>query len=248
MRQVRSPYSQHYVEDVLLAHGGIAAALVALFEARFDPALDAAARDVKYDELAVQLVTMIDEVAGLDVDRILRSLLTLVQATLRPNHNFRDASGHPRPYLVLKFNPQAVPALPEPRPAFEIFVCSSRVEGVHLRFGRVARGGVRWSDRREDFRTEVLGLAKAQAVKKRRDRAGRSQGRFRGQATAHPDEWREPGPGGCRLAWTSSGTRRRARHARLKVSQDMTCHQQNPDAAGTSRPDRIEHGALRRTA
>ncbi|MGH3817964.1 MAG: NAD-glutamate dehydrogenase domain-containing protein, partial [Pseudonocardiaceae bacterium] len=109
--------------------------------------------------------TMIDGVAGLDADRILRSLLTLVRATLRTNHYVRDVEGGPRPYLALKLDPQAVPELPEPRPAFEIFVCSPRVEGVHLRFGPVARGGLRWSDRREDFRTEVLGLAKAQAVK-----------------------------------------------------------------------------------
>jgi glutamate dehydrogenase len=165
LRQARSPYSQHYVEEVLVAHSGIAAALVALFEVRFDPALDPAARDSKHDELAVQITTMIDEVAGLDTDRILRSLLILIRATLRTNHYVRDASGAARPYLALKLDPKAVPELPEPRPAFEIFICSPRIEGVHLRFGPVARGGLRWSDRREDFRTEVLGLVKAQAVK-----------------------------------------------------------------------------------
>ncbi len=165
LRQARSRYSQHYTEDVLVAHGGVAAALVALFEARFDPALDPAMGDVRRDELVAQIATMIDEVAGLDADRILRSLLTLIRATLRTNHYVRDAAGNPRPYLALKLDPKAVPELPEPRPAFEIFVCSPRVEGVHLRFGPVARGGLRWSDRREDFRTEVLGLVKAQAVK-----------------------------------------------------------------------------------
>ena len=165
LRQARSPYSQHYVEEVLLAHSGIAAALVALFEVRFDPVLDAATRDIRHDELTGQIATMIDGVAGLDVDRILRSLLTLIRATLRTNHYVSDSDGSPRPYLALKLDPKAVPELPEPRPAFEIFVCSPRVEGVHLRFGLVARGGLRWSDRREDFRTEVLGLAKAQAVK-----------------------------------------------------------------------------------
>ncbi len=164
-RQARSRYSQHYVEEVLLAHSAIAAALVTLFEACFDPELDPATRDVRHDELAVQIATMIDEVAGLDADRILRGLLTLVRATLRTNHYVRDAAGNSLPYLALKLDPKAVPELPEPRPAFEIFVCSPRVEGVHLRFGPVARGGLRWSDRREDFRTEVLGLAKAQAVK-----------------------------------------------------------------------------------
>jgi glutamate dehydrogenase len=165
LRQARSPYSEHYVEEVLLAHSGIAAALVALFEARFDPALDAVTRGVRHDELAGQIATMIDGVPGLDADRILRGLLTLVHATLRTNYYVRDAKGGLRPYLAFKLDPTAVPGLPEPRPAFEIFVCSPRVEGVHLRFGPVARGGLRWSDRREDFRTEVLALAKAQAVK-----------------------------------------------------------------------------------
>jgi len=165
LRQAGGPYGQHYVEDVLLAHSGIAAALVALFEARFDPALDVATRDSRYDELAGRIPTMIDGVAGLDADRILRSLLTLIHATVRTNHYVSDSDGSPRPYLALKLDPKAVAELPEPRPAFEIFVCSPRLEGVHLRFGPVARGGLRWSDRREDFRTEVLGLAKAQAAK-----------------------------------------------------------------------------------
>jgi len=164
-RQACSPYSQRYVEDVLLAHSGIAAALVTLFEARFDPALDTATREASHHALAVQATTMIDEVVGLDADRMLRSVLSLVLGTLRTNHYVRDSSGNPRSYLALKLDPRAVPGLPEPRPAFEIFVCSPRVEGVHLRFGPVARGGLRWSDRREDYRTEALGLVKAQAVK-----------------------------------------------------------------------------------
>ncbi|MGH3874446.1 MAG: NAD-glutamate dehydrogenase [Pseudonocardiaceae bacterium] len=165
LRQGRSPYSQRYVEDVLVAHSGIAAALITLFELRFDPALDPATRDISHDELAARITAMIDEVTGLDADRILRSLLTLIRATLRTTHYRGDAAGDPRPYLALKLDPAAVPELPEPRPAYEIFVCSPRVEGVHLRFGRVARGGLRWSDRREDYRTEVLGLVKTQSVK-----------------------------------------------------------------------------------
>nr|MDQ3825991.1 NAD-glutamate dehydrogenase [Actinomycetota bacterium] len=164
-RQARNPYSQRYVEDVLLAHSDIAAALVALFEARFDPTLDTATREVSHRDLAIQVATMIDDVVGLDADRILRSLLALVCATLRTNHYVRDSGGDPRPYLAIKLDPTMVPGLPEPRPAFEIFVYSPRVEGVHLRFGPVARGGLRWSDRREDYRTEALGLVKAQAVK-----------------------------------------------------------------------------------
>ncbi|MGH3796520.1 MAG: NAD-glutamate dehydrogenase [Pseudonocardiaceae bacterium] len=165
LRQARTPYSQDYVVDVLLAHCGIAAALVRFFESRFDPDLDPATRDGRHDAPAAEIAVMIDAVTGLDADRILRSLLTLVRATLRTNHYVRDADANPRPYLALKLDPRAVPQLPEPRPALEIFVCSPRVEGVHLRFGPVARGGLRWSDRREDFRTEVLGLVKAQAVK-----------------------------------------------------------------------------------
>ncbi|MGH4023444.1 MAG: NAD-glutamate dehydrogenase [Pseudonocardiaceae bacterium] len=165
LRQAGIPYSVEYVEDVLLTHSAIAAALVALFEARFDPGPAATARDARYDQVAVEVAGMIDEVIGLDADRILRSLLTVIRATLRTNHYVRDQDGYLRPYLALKLDPRAVPELPEPRPAFEIFVCSPRVEGVHLRFGPVARGGLRWSDRREDFRTEVLGLVKAQAVK-----------------------------------------------------------------------------------
>lgn len=165
LRQAHVPYSQRYVEDVLLAHSDIAAALVAFFQARFDPALDGATRDIKHDELATRITTMIDEVAGLDADRILRGLFTLIRATVRTNHYIRDGDGNPLPYLAFKLEPKAVAELPEPRPAFEIFVCSPWVEGVHLRFGPVARGGLRWSDRKEDFRTEVLGLAKAQTAK-----------------------------------------------------------------------------------
>ncbi|HEY7042780.1 MAG TPA: NAD-glutamate dehydrogenase domain-containing protein, partial [Nocardioidaceae bacterium] len=98
-------------------------------------------------------------------DRIVRGYLSAIKSTLRTNFFQHDASGHPKPYLSLKLDPKTVPDLPEPRPAFEVFVYSPRVEGVHLRFGAVARGGLRWSDRREDFRTEVLGLVKAQMVK-----------------------------------------------------------------------------------
>ena len=104
-------------------------------------------------------------VANLDEDRILRRFLAVIQATLRTNYFQKDAGGATKPYLSFKFNPAQVPGLPEPKPMFEIYVYSPRVEGVHLRGGKVARGGLRWSDRREDFRTEVLGLMKAQMVK-----------------------------------------------------------------------------------
>ncbi|NKE56066.1 NAD-glutamate dehydrogenase [Lentzea sp. PSKA42] len=165
LRQAGTPYSQDYIEDAVLGHTSVAIALVALFEARFDPRLDDATRADRTETMVVETGKLIDDVTSLDADRILRSLLTLINATLRTNYFFRDAEGNARPYLSVKLDPQAIPDLPAPRPKFEIFVYSPRIEGVHLRFGSVARGGLRWSDRREDFRTEILGLVKAQAVK-----------------------------------------------------------------------------------
>ena len=114
---------------------------------------------------STQITRQLDDVASLDQDRILRSYLTLIQATLRTSFFQRGADGRPKSYVAFKLDPQAIPDLPAPRPKYEIFVYSPRFEGVHLRFGAVARGGLRWSDRREDFRTEVLGLVKAQMVK-----------------------------------------------------------------------------------
>jgi len=160
LRQAGFPYSQDYIEDVVLAHTHIASALVRLFLTRFGPDLGTEERTARTMHLGAEIATMIDSVTGLDSDRILRSYLTLITATLRTNYFVVDS-----PYLAFKLDPQAIPDLPAPRPQFEIFVYSPRMEGVHLRFGPVARGGLRWSDRREDFRTEVLGLVKAQAVK-----------------------------------------------------------------------------------
>ncbi|QQQ77600.1 NAD-glutamate dehydrogenase [Saccharothrix sp. 6-C] len=165
LRQAGTPYSQDYIEDAVLGHTEVATAVVRLFEARFDPALSDEQRSGRTEHLVDEITAMIDDVTSLDADRILRSLLTLVQATLRTNYFVRDVDGNPRPYLAVKLDPRAIPDLPQPRPRFEIFVYSPRLEGVHLRFGPVARGGLRWSDRREDFRTEILGLVKAQAVK-----------------------------------------------------------------------------------
>ncbi|WP_158880562.1 NAD-glutamate dehydrogenase [Amycolatopsis anabasis] len=165
LRQAGSPYSQEYIEKTVLAHTHIATALVRLFENRFALERAGTQREAQADAQVSELSTMIDEVTSLDSDRILRRLMSVILATLRTNYYVTDADGNPRPYLAIKLDPQGVPDLPEPRPRFEIFVCSPRVEGVHLRFGAVARGGLRWSDRREDFRTEILGLVKAQAVK-----------------------------------------------------------------------------------
>ncbi|MQA62168.1 MAG: NAD-glutamate dehydrogenase [Actinophytocola sp.] len=165
LRQVGTPYSQEYIENTVLFNSPIAAALVRLFEARFDVAVPEEGRAERVAAIASETSAMIDDVVSLDEDRILRGMLSVINATLRTNYYVTDANGQRRPYLSIKLDPQGVPDLPEPRPRFEIFVYSPRLEGVHLRFGAVARGGLRWSDRREDFRTEILGLVKAQAVK-----------------------------------------------------------------------------------
>ncbi len=135
----------------------------------------------------------LDEVSSLDHDRILRSYLTNIRATLRTNYFPTDADGQPLDRLSLKMDPSAIPDLPAPRPKFEIFVYSPRVEGVHLRFGAVARGGLRWSDRRDDFRTEVLGPGQGADGEEHRDRAGRRQGRVLLQAAARPVAIARPG-------------------------------------------------------
>ncbi|GAB3593344.1 NAD-glutamate dehydrogenase [Angustibacter peucedani] len=170
LRQAGLTFSQDYVESCLLANVGIARLLVRLFEARFDPdhlgsSADAEARTETCEALTEEITGALDDVASLDQDRILRALLGVVRATLRTSYFQVDDAGDARSYLALKLDPHQVPDLPEPVPAFEMWVYSPRVEGVHLRFGKVARGGLRWSDRREDFRTEVLGLVKAQMVK-----------------------------------------------------------------------------------
>ncbi|WP_235883658.1 NAD-glutamate dehydrogenase [Saccharopolyspora elongata] len=164
LRQVGVAYSQDYIEDAILAHRLTTTTLVRLFETRFDPALEADDRAAREADLTDAVTKLIDEVTSLDADRILRSYLSLIRATLRTNYFAADGERE-RSYLALKLEPREIPGLPEPRPQFEIFVYSPWVEGVHLRFGSVARGGLRWSDRREDFRTEILGLVKAQAVK-----------------------------------------------------------------------------------
>ncbi len=163
-RQAGFTFSQAYMEAALGAHPDIARQLVALFSERFDPdRTDPPGARGKDREKVIEAA--LDAVASLDEDRIMRRLLALIVATTRTNYFQFAADGAARPYLSLKFNPALVPALPEPRPMFEIFVYSPRIEGVHLRGGLAARGGLRWSDRMEDYRTEVLGLMKAQMVK-----------------------------------------------------------------------------------
>jgi glutamate dehydrogenase len=164
LRQAGIPFSQSYMEDTLAAHPKIARRLVDLFLILHDPAnrkdVDTRARGV-----AVEIDHLLDEVANLDEDRILRRFLNLVQVTLRTNYFQKGADGAPKSYVSFKLDSQKIDDLPLPRPLVEIWVYSPEVEAVHLRGGRVARGGIRWSDRREDFRTEILGLIKAQMVK-----------------------------------------------------------------------------------
>lgn len=164
LRQAGSTFSQDYMEDTLRTNVHTTRLLVSLFEARMSPERQRAGMEI-VDALFEELDAALDQVASLDEDRILRSFLTVIKATLRTNFFQEAAGGKPHAYVSMKFDPQAIPDLPAPRPAFEIWVYSPRVEGVHLRFGKVARGGLRWSDRREDFRTEILGLVKAQMVK-----------------------------------------------------------------------------------
>ncbi len=162
--QTGVPFSQAYMERTLASNAGIARNLVRLFETLFEPGSGKRATG-RAEKLVETVRTSLDTVTSLDEDRILRAYLTLVQATLRTNYYQLDEGGKPKSYVSFKLDPQKIPDLPLPRPKFEIFVYSPRVEGVHLRMGYVARGGIRWSDRREDFRTEVLGLMKAQNVK-----------------------------------------------------------------------------------
>ena len=162
LRQANVTFSQDYIEDVLRANSQITRLLVTLFESRFDPDKELGEAE-RSEAIAEEIAGALDGVASLDEDRILRSYLGLITATLRTNY-YSTASADV-PYLVFKLDARRVPDLPAPRPQFELFVYSPRFEGVHLRFARVARGGLRWSDRREDFRTEILGLAKAQEVK-----------------------------------------------------------------------------------
>ncbi|MGN9783709.1 NAD-glutamate dehydrogenase [Nonomuraea sp. ZG12] len=164
LHQAGSTFSQRYMERVLLGNVRLARLLVRLFEARLDPRRPDDVRADLADAVTEEILGALDEVASLDEDRILRAYLEMIQATLRTNY-FQTVDGRRKSYISLKFDPQAISVLPLPRPKYEIFVYSPRVEGVHLRFGKVARGGLRWSDRMEDFRTEILGLVKAQMVK-----------------------------------------------------------------------------------
>ncbi len=161
LRQATFPFSSAYVASALVRHPEIAQGLAAVFDAKFDPrlGLDPASRMLLVEAARARVLELLDAVPSLDDDRICRAILSLIDATDRTNA-FVDSDE-----LAVKLRAEDISFLPLPRPKFEVFVCSSQVEGVHLRGGRIARGGIRWSDRPEDFRTEVLGLVKAQMVK-----------------------------------------------------------------------------------
>lgn len=160
LKQIRFGFSQSFISDTLVAHPELSNLLLRCFEARFEPG----GKSSVAAKLQKQILTSLEDVALLNEDRILRRILDLINATKRTNY-FRKTDGQPRSYLSLKLSPAEIPDMPRPMPEFEIFVCAPHFEGVHLRGGRIARGGLRWSDRLEDYRTEVLGLVKAQIVK-----------------------------------------------------------------------------------
>jgi len=164
MLQIKIPFSQAYIEDTLAHHPEIARALADYFQARFDPDFPDD-RTGAVEATTARINALLEGVAVRDEDIIVRAYREVMAASLRTNAYQPDAEGRAKPYLSIKVDPARIRLMPEPRPAFEIFVHSVRFEGVHLRGGKVARGGIRWSDRREDFRTEILGLMKAQQVK-----------------------------------------------------------------------------------
>ncbi|MGM0982405.1 MAG: NAD-glutamate dehydrogenase [Pseudomonadota bacterium] len=163
LKQIRFGVSQNYMATTLVNHPEITRELVTLFELRFDPAERPAEGEI--EACTTRIIRLLDDVASLNDDQLLRRYTELIQATQRTNYYQPGPDGQHKDYISFKMEPSRVTGMPKPRPAYEIFVCSPRVEGVHLRGGKVARGGLRWSDRFEDFRTEVLGLVKAQQVK-----------------------------------------------------------------------------------
>ncbi|HEY2041495.1 MAG TPA: NAD-glutamate dehydrogenase [Jatrophihabitans sp.] len=200
LRQAGTTFSQGYIEQTLSQNTTIARLLVELFDARFNPDRTDTAGDAGegvQNEIRAQIDGALQDVSSLDQDRILRSMLSLINATLRTNNYRSDEGAAPPAAFAIKLDPRAIPDLPEPRPKFEIWVYSPRLEGVHLRFGSVARGGLRWSDRREDFRTEILGLVKAQMVKNTVIVPVGSKGGFVAK--------RLPDPASDRDAWMAEG-------------------------------------------
>jgi glutamate dehydrogenase len=163
IRQLNAPFGLRYLAETLQRHAGVTRDLIELFHVRFDPGR---ARNAgESDTVKARITAALANVPSLDEDRILRIYLNLIEASLRTNFYQRDAAGAPPHLIAIKFDSKAIEVAPQPRPYREIWVYAPRVEGVHLRFAPIARGGIRWSDRAQDFRTEVLGLVKAQLVK-----------------------------------------------------------------------------------
>jgi len=167
MRQIRFSNSQTFISNTLVNHVDLTRLLLEFFEIRFNPERyqSPGKSEAAQQKLEIEFNAGLEDVENLSEDRVLRLYLELMQATLRTNYYQTDEAGGPKPYISVKFDPARIPDMPLPMPMFEIFVYSPRVEGVHLRGGKVARGGLRWSDRFEDYRTEILGLVKAQQVK-----------------------------------------------------------------------------------
>lgn len=163
-RQIGFTFSEGYIADALVDNSKVARLLIELFKCYFDPQR-ATITKKEAEAIEEKIQKELDAVAVLDEDRILRRYLALIHATLRTNYFQWDQEGNPKPYLSFKLDPSKIPDMPLPLPKYEIFVYSPRFEGVHLRAAKVARGGIRWSERREDYRTEILGLMKAQQVK-----------------------------------------------------------------------------------
>ncbi|WP_323814478.1 NAD-glutamate dehydrogenase [Cellvibrio sp. NN19] len=165
MHQTLFPFSAHYIAAALVNQAAITHKLVELFTLKFDPDLVDEKTPERLAVLQADIISRLDAVQNLNDDRIVRRFLALIENTLRTNFYQPDTQGNAKPYLSLKFSPYLLSDIPAPRPKFEIFVFSTRMEGVHLRTSKVARGGLRWSDRLQDYRTEILGLVKAQQVK-----------------------------------------------------------------------------------
>jgi len=163
LRQAGVAFSQRYMVDTLVRYPQITRTLMRLFHTQLDPRRGKGEKRSR--ALARRVRRQLEGVERLDEDRILRHFLLLIRRTLRTNYYQAGGDGEPKSYLSFKLDASAIPFLPQPRPRYEIYVYAPRFEAVHLRGGKVARGGIRWSDRREDFRTEILGLVKAQMVK-----------------------------------------------------------------------------------
>ena len=165
LKQLSVPYSQDFIADTLSKYLEITRNLVALFKSYFDPGYASEGHSERAQGLVSKILSGLDSISNINEDNVIRGYLELVQATLRTNFFQTVEDGTFKSYISVKLASHQISLAPKPRPAYEIFVYSPRVEGVHLRGGKVARGGLRWSDRVEDYRTEVLGLVKAQQVK-----------------------------------------------------------------------------------